>query len=547
MNHAVSTHYQFDLTLWLQSDKLSFLQLPAKLKLFSQTIHGIIRRCTKTHLSSECVQYQLILASPLQVLKQDKTTRVFVDCSATTCLAPLLQAQGLSLRWLVPSQKKQQHIQDQENDLDFLQRLTSQENTFFWHQQTPEYAIQVAKNKPLMHSPLHLSLRNDATHDQSENFVWEKISIKTDALHGWHIHSNCPALAPGVWVSIAGEIAWVHTVTHHLNDYNQYVNHTLLISDNCIFQPTYIDNPIRSHFYTAIIDAPKSHPKEIPFLDKQGQYRIQFEADQHKKTAGIRSMATPLMQPYGDKNPKKGMHLPLLAGTRVCVQFIDRDYTQPIIAGTLPEAPPINKDNHTQECWQSHAGSAWWFDDDPEHAGIQLKTAGNKQCLHLSNAPDKTGIHIQASQSLHCYSQHHSHWHSDGDLMLKSDGEIQWSAKQDGFMLSDEGDIHLQAAQGTQWQASNTLCLQADTIHFEQTSFFVEASKSITWKIDDTFEIEANELRFNAARMQCTTEQNFQLRAGGASLCIEPNTIQCSHISLTAATILVPNKEWLGR
>lgn len=545
LQHSISLDPVF--TLRFQTPVLlkaeTLLNSLAQLHWFDEVYPGVISEISLDKTVQTTQHYTLTLHTPLVLANQTPCFRVFVGKSLKTIAKTLMQQVFplLTPHWHFTAPTIPQCIQDQETDLAFFHRLLSQHKAFYYIEGNTLHIVQDAA---VHKTPLPLTLCEASNLVNPALCAWEKRDLKRyqdTALT--EVKTHCPALQPGKTIKIGDHCYWVNTLRQVLTDFNHYRNTVSLISFDTPYCVTPLVKPHRSILYPAIIDAPSRHEKTKPYLDKKGCYRVRFTEDCLKKPAGLNSIATPLLQPFGDPDPQKGLHFPVLPGTNVGIQFIDHDDSKPIIV-TVMTPPRDHSDNQT--AWETPQTQRFCLEDTHDTAAITLNSVAQKSTVTLS---EKTGIQCRAEKSITATATDNSQLLSDGALQAHSQTSLDVNAGKSLTVSSLKTGISLATKHTLSFNTQKTLQLQAKHVQLVANSLQWHCGNELQWFAEDTLTVHAKHVHFtHLDKAVLCAEQALHLNGGGASLSFHPNQLcfQGSHLSLNAPLILLPNKTWLG-
>ncbi|WP_449554182.1 type VI secretion system tip protein VgrG, partial [Lelliottia amnigena] len=125
-------------------------------------------------------------------------------------------------------------------------------------------------------------------------------------------------------------------------------------------------------------------------IDKDGRYRVNMLFDRDNRETGFESLWVRQSRPYaGDTY---GLHLPLLAGTEVAIDFEDGNPDRPYISGVLHDSAHgdhVTIRNYKRNVLRTPANNKIRLDDSRDQEHIKVSTEyGGKSQLNLGHLVD---------------------------------------------------------------------------------------------------------------------------------------------------------------
>lgn len=171
----------------------------------------------------------------------------------------------------------------------------------------------------------------------------------------------------------------------------------------CPLLPVTIAPLLTAHVYS-------SFNNDLPFLDEQGRYCLQYHFDQTAQVTPPITRLTPHTgSPAMDGN-NSGFHTPINAGAEVLVSVCCDNPDQPCIIGTVPHVKtksPVTEKNNLQHWFKTPAQNQFLMADNPAQIKLANKNDQNQLCLtenDIQLTSQKGSINLTANQAINLAS-----------------------------------------------------------------------------------------------------------------------------------------------
>ncbi|MDQ7883799.1 type VI secretion system Vgr family protein [Atlantibacter hermannii] len=212
--------------------------------------------------------------------------------------------------------------------------------------------------------------------------------------------TSCPTLSPGQVLNVTGgyEVAEVFgkgvlitAMTSSARRDRDFEVHFDGIPDSAEvgFRPEPGKRPVMAGTLPARVTSTTENDT-YGHIDKDGRYRVNMLFDRDNWETGFESLWVRQSRPYaGDTY---GLHLPLLAGTEVAIDFEDGNPDRPYIAGVLHDSAhgdPVTIRNYKRNVLRTPANNKIRLDDERGKEHIKISTEyGGKSQLNLGHLVD---------------------------------------------------------------------------------------------------------------------------------------------------------------
>lgn len=161
----LSRPFSFQITLVSEERHIDLDALvgePAQLRIQgmdgTRVVHGIVERFRHLVSGRHYVHYEAILASPLQMLRYTRNSRIFQQSSTLEIVQDVLATSPLQLEIRLALMgtygPRDFCVQYQESDLDFISRLLEEDGIFYYLDHTGEHPVLVLGDGPHAVEPL---------------------------------------------------------------------------------------------------------------------------------------------------------------------------------------------------------------------------------------------------------------------------------------------------------------------------------------------------------------------------------------------------------
>ncbi|MDW4577692.1 type VI secretion system Vgr family protein [Atlantibacter hermannii] len=212
--------------------------------------------------------------------------------------------------------------------------------------------------------------------------------------------TSCPTLSPGLVLNVTGgyEVAEVFgkgvlitAMTSSARRDRDFEVHFDGIPDSAEvgFRPEPGKRPVMAGTLPARVTSTTENDT-YGHIDKDGRYRVNMLFDRDNWETGFESLWVRQSRPYaGDTY---GLHLPLLAGTEVAIDFEDGNPDRPYIAGVLHDSAHgdhVTIRNYKRNVLRTPANNKIRLDDERGKEHIKVSTEyGGKSQLNLGHLVD---------------------------------------------------------------------------------------------------------------------------------------------------------------
>jgi len=212
--------------------------------------------------------------------------------------------------------------------------------------------------------------------------------------------TSCPTLSPGLVLNVTGgyEVAEVFgkgvlitAMTSSARRDRDFEVHFDGIPDSAEvgFRPEPGKRPVMAGTLPARVTSTTENDT-YGHIDKDGRYRVNMLFDRDNWETGFESLWVRQSRPYaGDTY---GLHLPLLAGTEVAIDFEDGNPDRPYIAGVLHDSAHgdhVTIRNYKRNVLRTPANNKIRLDDERGKEHIKISTEyGGKSQLNLGHLVD---------------------------------------------------------------------------------------------------------------------------------------------------------------
>lgn len=212
--------------------------------------------------------------------------------------------------------------------------------------------------------------------------------------------TSCPTLSPGQVLKVTGgyEVAdvFAHGVvitalrTHARRDKDLAVDFDgIPDSTDFSFRPEPGSRPVMAGTLPARVTSTTENDT-YGHIDKDGRYRVNMLFDRDNRETGFESLWVRQSRQYaGDTY---GLHLPLLAGTEVAIDFEDGNPDRPYISGVLHDSAHgdhVTIRNYKRNVLRTPANNKIRLDDERGKEHIKVSTEyGGKSQLNLGHLVD---------------------------------------------------------------------------------------------------------------------------------------------------------------
>lgn len=264
-----------------------------------------------------------------------------------------------------------------------------------------------------------------------------------------HAVTSCPTLSPGQVLKVSGgyEVAEVfahgvvitaiHSHARRDEDFGVRFDGIPDSADVC-FRPAPGNRPVMAGTLPARVTSTTENDT-YGHVDKEGRYRVSMLFDREKRETGFESLWVRQARPYaGDTY---GLHLPLLAGTKVAIGFEDGNPDRPYIAGVLHDSAhpdPVIIRNYKRNVLRTPANNKIRLDDERGREHIKVSTEyGGKSQLNLGHLVD--GEKQQRGEGFELRTDSWGAIRAQKGIFISADGQ----AKAQGDVLAMEQAISL--------------------------------------------------------------------------------------------------------
>ncbi|KTD23336.1 contractile injection system protein, VgrG/Pvc8 family [Legionella londiniensis] len=215
-----------------------------------------------------------------------------------------------------------------------------------------------------------------------------------------------------------------------------------------------------------------------------------------------------------------GMHMPLLAGTRVILAHLHNLIDKPIILGTIAgelQKDPVNSCNPTQLVIRHHSGSALIFEDSEQKQNIYLHTKSKNHGLFFSKNQDDESILLDSLGTMHVQSAKDFNIHSGQDFVMANQS-TEFSANQE-LSMAMQKDMSWQAKESIRQNAGHDWQLQCAKGNLDLQGNKIEAKASSLYFQGRALTAEANTLAVQATRdLTLSSDKDLKMQVGACEL-----------------------------
>ncbi len=540
---ALAKTFHFQITFAPEESALQWGKIlghPGTFLLPRRAISGIITGYELTYILQQ-PYYCLTLEPRLALLKREKKSRTWLNTSIAEIIYLLLENIGyekwqIQLAFDCPQATTEIQLPT-ENQLDFLQRILAKRNilyhfdsingyekiTFFtqpypWQRIAPvTYAPssgQINPGKTIHH--ITLKHRNALTAKSSldDFFPGSLFYLKANNYH----HS----LNNDYYVTHIHHLGKKINSLHHSIDYK---NKIMLLPINSPFkQPL---KPLRA--FPLPFLATVESASDIPYLDKDGTYRVRYHWDNESPITQASPKTILLSFSLGISNNIFGFHSPIYPGCQVLINCLYEDPCQPIILGVVADES-ANSYLKNQSVLASQQHKILFSNEDDA-----MLLSGYHGKLTISMGPE--AMTLMTQQGIIALT-------AKKTITVSSNGSLQENCKEKKINVNGN---YTMSSSTLSFQGKTRLAIETNhTLHCQgKNAIRFNVAKQYKMYIKENYLLEGSTLSINASTGNITAlSKNITLHAAHTiSLQQQKNRITMGqHIDLTCQQLHINAK-----